>query len=137
MFASFKVMTVDLASLHSTVRTILLGVSEEVRAGYFAAGVDPADGALKPGADLAGAGLSYRKLCGADLRGSCLIAADLRGSDLAGADLLGADLRDARLDGADLTAALFLTQPQLNSARGNRRTHLPPALTAPPHWSEE
>lgn len=49
MFASFKVMTVDLATLHSTVRTILLGVSEEVRAGYFAAGVDPADGALKPG----------------------------------------------------------------------------------------
>ena len=124
----------DLDSLHSAVRTILLGVSEEVRAGYFAAGTEHVDSAFKPGADLAGMNLSARKLCGVNLRGSCLIAADLRGSDLAGADLLGADLRDARLDGADLTAALFLTQPQLNSARGGSRTLLPPGLTAPPHW---
>jgi uncharacterized protein YjbI with pentapeptide repeats len=124
----------DLDSLHSAVRAILLGVSEEVRAGYFAAGTDHVNATFKPGADLAGSNLSAGKLCGADLRGSCLIAADLRGSDLAGADLLGADLRDARLDGADLTAALFLTQPQLNSARGSSRTLLPPALTAPPHW---
>jgi uncharacterized protein YjbI with pentapeptide repeats len=127
----------DVDGLHSAVRTLLVGVSEEVRAGYFAADADQADAGLKPGADLAGADLSARKLCGADLRGSCLIAADLRGSDLAGTDLLGADLRDARLDGADLTAALFLTQPQLNSARGSGRTLLPPGLTVPPHWSEE
>ena len=127
----------DLDSLHSAVRTILLAVSEEVRAGYFAAGADHLDAVIKPGADLAGADLSARRLCGADLRGSCLIAADLRGSDLAGADLLGADLRDARLDGADLTAALFLTRSQLNSASGSSRTLLPPGLTAPPHWPED
>jgi uncharacterized protein YjbI with pentapeptide repeats len=130
-------LAVDVDSLHSAVRTILVGVSEEVRGGYFAAAADQAEAALKPGADLAGANLSARKLCGADLRGSCLIAADLRGSDLAGTDLLGADLRDARLDGADLTGALFLTQPQLNSARGTGRTLLPSGLTVPPHWSEE
>jgi uncharacterized protein YjbI with pentapeptide repeats len=130
-------LAVDVESLHSAARTILLDVSEEVRAGYFAAGTSQALAGLVPGADLAGANLSARRLCGADLRGACLIAADLRGSDLAGTDLLGADLRDARLDGADLTGALFLTQPQLNSARGNPRTHLPPALTMPPHWSQE
>ncbi|MEW9870986.1 pentapeptide repeat-containing protein [Arthrobacter sp. HS15c] len=126
----------DLESLHSAVRTILVAVSEEVRAGYFAAGTDQLDATLRPGADLAAANLRARKLCGADLRGACLIAADLRGSDLAGADLLGADLRDARLDGADLTAALFLTQPQLNSARGSNATLVPPDLSAPPHWQD-
>lgn len=128
-------LTCDLESLHSGVRTILLGVSEEVRAGYFAAGAHRQDAALRPGADLAGTDLRGRTLCGADLRGGCLIAADLRSSDLAGADLLGADLRDARLDGANLTAALFLTQPQLNAARGSSTTLLPPGLSGPPHWS--
>ena len=127
----------DLEGLHSAVRTMLVEVSEEIRAGYFAGGTDQLDSALKPGADLAGANLRTRKLCGADLRGACLIAADLRTSDLAGVDLLGADLRDARLDGADLSAALFLTQPQLNSARGSRTTLLPRGLSAPPHWQQD
>ena len=44
-------------------------------------------------------------------------------------DLLGADLRDADLSGADLSTALFLTQPQLNCARGSASTLLP---TPPP-----
>lgn len=130
-------LSCDLEGLHTAVRTNLVGVSEELRAGYFAAGTDHRDTALQPGADLAGTNLSARKLCGADLRGACLIAADLRGSDLSGADLLGADLRDARLDGADLAAALFLTQPQVNSARGSSATLVPPDLSAPPHWREE
>jgi uncharacterized protein YjbI with pentapeptide repeats len=127
----------DVDTIHSRVRTILMDVSEEVRGGYFAEGADQAGAALKPGADLAGANLSARKLCGADLRGSCLIAVDLRGSDLSAADLLGADLRDAQLDGADLSAALFVTQPQINSARGSSGTLLPPGLSVPQHWKEE
>jgi uncharacterized protein YjbI with pentapeptide repeats len=89
---------------------------------------------LQPGADLAGVNLRTLRLCGADLRGACLIAADLRGADLAAVDLLGADLRDARLEDADLSRALYLTQPQLNSARGSlgtrfaRRARSPRAL---------
>ncbi|MBC2868407.1 pentapeptide repeat-containing protein [Streptomyces mexicanus] len=87
------------------------------------------------GADLIGARLKGADLRGASLRGAYLIAADLTGADLRGADLIGADLRDANLADADLTGALFLTQPQLNAARGNAGTRLPESVTRPVHWT--
>lgn len=130
-----ELLSLDIRDLHSQVRSTLMDVSEEVRASYFAAGDDHLDAALQPGTDLIGWNLTSRRLCGADLRGAYLIAADLRDSDLSGADLLGADLRDARLDGADLSKALYLTQPQLNAARGSRATLLPSDLATPPHWT--
>ncbi len=111
-----------------------MDVSAEVRASYFAAGDDHLESALKPGADLMGKSLRSRQLCGADLRGAYLIGADLRGSDFSGVDLLGADFRDARLERADLSKALYLTQPQLNAARGSRATLLPSDLKMPSHW---
>lgn len=86
------------------------------------------------GADLIGARLRGADLQGADLRGAYLIAADLTGADLRHADLIGADFRDAELSGADLTGSLFLTQAQLNAARGNGATKLPPSLSRPAHW---
>ncbi|NJP48718.1 pentapeptide repeat-containing protein [Streptomyces sp. SBST2-5] len=86
------------------------------------------------GADLPGARLGGADLRGVSLRGACLIAADLTGADLRGADLLGADLRDTDLTDADLTGALFLTQPQVNAARGNEGTRLPASLRRPAHW---
>lgn len=127
-------VSLDLQQLHSDVRALLIEVSEEVRASYFAAGDDHLGSELKAGADLMGRNLKSRRLYGADLRGAYLIAADLREADLAGVDLLGADLRDARLEGADLSKALFVTQMQLNAARGSRATLLPPDLTMPSHW---
>jgi hypothetical protein len=90
---------------------------------------------IGPDADLLGADLSGLDLRGAELRGALLIAADLRGADLSVAELLGADLRDANLAGADLRTALFLTQAQVNSARGDARTLLPPILKRPSHWT--
>ncbi|WP_221356967.1 pentapeptide repeat-containing protein [Streptomyces beigongshangae] len=87
------------------------------------------------GADLMGARLRGADLRGADLRGAYLIAADLTGADLRGADLIGADLRDADLTDADLTGALFLTQPQLDAARGGAGTGLPASLARPGHWT--
>ncbi|MFF2012971.1 pentapeptide repeat-containing protein [Streptomyces sp. NPDC058195] len=86
------------------------------------------------GADLIGARLRGADLRGADLRGAYLIAADLSGADLRLADLIGADFRDADVSGADLTDSLFLTQAQLNAARGDAATRLPPALDRPAHW---
>jgi uncharacterized protein YjbI with pentapeptide repeats len=73
-------------------------------------------------------------LKGANLREANLIAADLRGADLRVADLIGADFRDADLSGADLTESIFLTQAQLNSAKGDANTKLPPSLAIPSHW---
>ena len=129
-----ELSSLDVQDLHLRVRAVLMDISAEVRASYFAAGDDHLDSALQPGADLAGRTLSSRLLCGADLRGAYLIAADLRGSDLSGVDLLGADLRDARLEGADLSEALFLSQPQVNAAKGSRSTRLPVDLDRPAHW---
>ncbi|MDQ0925297.1 hypothetical protein QF038_003805 [Pseudarthrobacter sp. W1I19] len=127
-------LSLDVQELHAEVRSLLITVSEEVRASYFAAEDDHLGPDLRPGADLIGKDLRSRRLCGADLRGSYLIAADLRGSDLTAVDLLGADLRNARLEGADLSRALFLTQPQINAAQGNIRTLLPPDVASPSHW---
>ncbi|MFK4482921.1 MULTISPECIES: pentapeptide repeat-containing protein [unclassified Curtobacterium] len=126
------VLAVNVESLRSGVRSVLIDVSAEARGGYPTAG--DAAGDLHPSTDLAGRDLRSRVLVGADLRGAVLIAADLRGCDLSGVDLLGADLRDTRLGGADLSNALFLTQPQVNAAQGDASTVLPGDLDRPSHW---
>lgn len=121
----------DVAAHRQEVNVLLLRTSELVRAGA-GAGRKKKD---RRGADLMGARLVGADLRGASLRGAYLIAADLTGADLRLADLIGADLRDANLAGADLTGCIFLTQPQLNAAKGDAGTRLPPGLTRPAHWA--
>ncbi|MER6015820.1 pentapeptide repeat-containing protein [Streptomyces bluensis] len=118
----------DVPAHRQRVNVLLLRASELMRAGA---------GRRKErrGADLIGARLRGADLRQADLRGAYLIAADLTGADLRGADLIGADLRDADLTDADLTGAFFLTQPQLDSARGSAGTRLPASVTRPAHWT--
>lgn len=124
-----QVQALDVAAHRQKVDGLLLRVSELVRAEV------PGHKKNRRRADLIGARLKGADLRGADLRGAYLIAADLRGADLRAADLIGADLRDADLRGADLTGSIFLTQPQLNAARGDARTRVPAALlTRPAHW---
>jgi uncharacterized protein YjbI with pentapeptide repeats len=118
----------DMAAHRGEVNALLLRTSELVRAKVAGRKKD------RRGADLIGANLKAADLRGANLRGAYLIAADLRGADLRTADLIGADLRDADLRGANLTGAIFLTQPQLNAAKGDTNTKLPPGLTRPAHW---
>jgi uncharacterized protein YjbI with pentapeptide repeats len=110
------------------INALLLRTSELVRAGVRRQEVD-----LK-GADLIGKDLRGADLKGANLRGAYLIGADLRSADLRLADLIGADLRGADLRGADLAGSIFLTQPQLDAAKGDPATRLPPLLTRPAHW---
>lgn len=119
-------LTYDLDALHERVGRLLAEASSRVRRVWPAA-VD------RSRQDLAGQRLSA-DLRGASLRGAVLIRADLRDTDLRDADLLGADLRDADLRGSDLSTALFLTQPQVNSAVGDATTTLPPSLRPPGHW---
>jgi hypothetical protein len=63
--------------------------------------------------------------------------ADLIGAKLAGADLSGANLRGAYLSGAHLTDSIFLIQSQLDAAKGDTETRLPPWLARPTHWSPQ
>lgn len=84
--------------------------------------------------DLIGARLKGSDLRRAALRGVLLIGADLRGADLREADVIGADFRNADLRGANLTGALFLTQAQLDAARGDAATRIPRSLNRPAHW---
>ncbi|MEV6522119.1 pentapeptide repeat-containing protein [Longispora sp. NPDC051575] len=121
-------VAVDVDAHRGAVNVLLLRASELVRAGVPGRRLD------RRGADLVGADLRTTDLRGAHLRGTLLIGADLRGADLADADLIGADCRGADLRGADLSGSLFLTQFQVNAARGDLGTKLPPALTRPPHW---
>ncbi|MEU1625264.1 pentapeptide repeat-containing protein [Streptomyces sp. NPDC020096] len=118
----------DVAAHRGDINALLLRTSELVRAGV------PGRKKNHRGADLIGAKLKGADLRGANLRGAYLIAADLTGADLRTADLIGADLRDADLTGADLTGSIFLTQSQLNAAKGDATAKLPPALTRPAHW---
>lgn len=121
-------LALDLAAYGREVNALLLRASELVRAEVGQQTKQLA------GADLMGKDLQGADLRGASLRGAYLIAADLRGADLRMADLLVADFRDADLSGADLTGSLFLVQSQLDAAKGDSETKLPPSLTHPAHW---
>jgi len=122
--APAEILDTDLDRLAALVGEQLRGVSRAVRGG----------GPSYAGNDLVGQDLRSTDLARADLRGALLIAADLRDAVLDRTDLLGADLRDTELSGADLSTALFLTQPQLNSARGSSSTILPSHLRRPLAW---
>jgi len=129
-------LDLDVAAHRAGVNALLLKSSELVRA-EAPRGRKPQVGRQKKsgrGADLIAADLRKMDLRGANLRGAYLMAADLRGVDLSGADLIGADFRDADLGGADLTKSIFLTQAQINAARGDSSTKLPSLLMRPKHW---
>lgn len=131
------ILKLDIALHRAKVNELLLRTSELVRKDAVAKYKGGKQGkSYGRGADLIGAKLKGADLRGAQLRGAYLIAADLRGADLRGADLIGADFRDTDVSGANLTETLFLTQVQLNAAKGDASTKLPPSFTRPPHWAK-
>ncbi|MGL4373201.1 MAG: pentapeptide repeat-containing protein, partial [Turicibacter sp.] len=127
---------IDIPSHRFKVNQVLMKISECVRTesrrdqknqtGRFKA--------FNRGADLVGKDLRKMDLVGANLRGAYLIAANLSGMDLSGADVIGADFRDANLSGANLSQTLFITQAQINCAKGDHKTKLPDTLLRPTQW---
>ena len=130
-------LALDVDAHREPLSDLLREASEMVREDAVAAfRRDRGRGGKKPGRgpDFIGKDLRGADFRGADLRGAYLIAANLTRADLRVADLIGADLRDAELAGADLTDSLFLTQTQLNAAKGDATTKLPLSLARPGHW---
>ncbi|MBD2870540.1 pentapeptide repeat-containing protein [Paenibacillus arenilitoris] len=132
-----ELLGLDVAAHRAEVNVLLLQTSELVRedARRKHAGQPVRHKKAGRGADLIGAKLEGADFRYANLRGAYLIAADLRGADLRFADLIGADFRDADIRGANLADCLFLTQAQLNAAKGDADTKLPPSFARPAHWT--
>lgn len=131
-----RILALDVPAHRADINAGLLKASELVRAQAVQKNSGGGRRTKVPGgpADWIGARLNGARLGGASLRGKLLIAADLSGADLRYADFIGADLRDADLSGADLRGSLFLTQAQIDSARGDGSTRLPPRFRIPEHW---
>jgi hypothetical protein len=125
----------DVDAEYDAVRPLLIAASEVAREHAPRPKRARFGRPLGPGSELLGARLAGADLRGVCLRGSTLVAADLTGARLDRCDVLGVDMRDTELAGADLAEAIFLTQMQVNSARGNAATRLPPGFEHPPHWT--
>jgi len=126
---SEEILNVDLAAQRGTINRLLLRTSELVRAEV------PGPTEDHRGADLMGAKLQGADLREATQREATQRGATQRGATLIAADLRGADLRIAVLIGADLRGSIFLTQSQVNAAKGYHATRLNPSLGRPSHWS--
>lgn len=133
------IMNLNLPAHRATVNELLLRTSELVRAKVSNKknGNRMKQYKIGRGSDLIGAKLRGADLRGTNLRGALFIATDLREADMRVTDLIGADFRDADLRGADLTGSFFITQAQVNSAKGDMKTKLPLSLSIPDHWRKE
>jgi uncharacterized protein YjbI with pentapeptide repeats len=126
------ILSIDVTEHRTKVNKLLTRASELVRAQ-----VAKSQKNTRRGMDYLGAKLRGAHLKGANLRGALLIAADFRNADLRWSDVIGADFRDTDISGANLTGCIFLTQAQVNAAKGNKYTKLPPALVTPAHWLQK
>lgn len=128
------ILNMNVSEHRAKINNLLLHTSELVRSKTPTKNLGKK---MKRGSDFIGANLRRANLRGANLRGALFIAADLRDADLRLTDLIGADFRDADLSGADLTGSIFLTQAQVNAAKGNVNTKLPSSLIIPEHWKKK
>lgn len=130
-----ELAALDVDAEYDAARALLVEASEIARAGITQPTRGRGHRAPGPGSDLMGARMAGADLRGVTLRGSIAIAADLSGAQMDRCDVLGVDMRDADLSGTDLAGAIYLTQMQVNSARGDARTLLPPGFERPSHWA--
>ncbi|MBD7912221.1 MULTISPECIES: pentapeptide repeat-containing protein [Clostridium] len=133
-----SLIKLDLVVYRNNINRLLLETSESIRSKFPKGQKNNLKGRKKIAGrlDLIGVNLRKVKLAGEDLSGALVIAADLRGVDLSGTDLIGADLRDADIRGANLKNSIYITQIQINGARGDSNTKLPISLVYPDHWDK-
>lgn len=129
-----RLLSLDITSCRLPVYELLLETSEYIRTELSSKVFAIKKGENYRGVDWIGKKLAGKDLRTTDFRGAYLIAADLRNTDLRGVDFIGADLRDANLSGVNLSSSMFLTQMQINSAKGNVKTLLPAHIQTPSHW---
>ena len=128
----------DLLPHKKKVNELLAKTSKIIRSRFNKSGKSSLKNKKRIGGRLnfMGQDLIKLNLKGEDLNGAFLIAANMKCCDLSGTDFLGADLRDTDLCGADLSKSLYLTQMQLNSAKGDSYTKIPESLIRPHQWSK-
>ncbi|MGE1100633.1 pentapeptide repeat-containing protein [Peribacillus simplex] len=121
-----SLLELNVPAHRATVNDLLLRTSELVRAkvSFNKNKNQKKQNKIGRGSDLIGAKLRRADLRGANLRGALFIASDLREADMRVTDLIG----------ADLTGSFFITQAQVNSAKGDMHTKLPLSLSIPDHW---
>ncbi len=122
--ASLRNVILSTANLRATILQ-----SVDLR-GSILTGADLSDGDLTS-SNLRRADLSTAKLQNTRLAGTDLAGASLRGAKMEGTDLKGANLLDADIASTDLSMATGLIQSQINKARPNAYTVLPPGIRRP------
>nr|WP_319487313.1 pentapeptide repeat-containing protein [uncultured Caproiciproducens sp.] len=135
-YTPYSLKKFDLSAHRTKIASLLKNASKLVRSEISRANRIPfhANKERKSMTDYFGRDLRKKDIRCEDLRGACLIAANLEGTDLSGTDFMGADFRDANLREANLSKSIFLTQFQINAAKGNSNTMLPPLISRPQHW---
>lgn len=130
------ILKIDVESHRDSVNELLKQASKERQRSllHIKKSNDKNKKSLSVGCNFIGANLTNTNLIGGNFAGALLIVANLKNADLTGANFIGADLRDADIRGANLEHSMFLTQYQINSAKGDSNTILPKELVMPSYW---
>lgn len=129
-----EILNIDIEEYRTTVNDILKQTGKLVYESISIHGNKSINN--KPSFDYMGKNFKKVNLDGKDFSMCLLIASNLEGCSLHGTNFLGADLRDANIKNTDLSQSIFLTQGQINSAKGNHNTTLPPMLSRPTTWGK-
>lgn len=125
-----EIMRLNVEAYRIRVNQVLKKAGELVRLSYNCVP------AKLSNVDCMGRNFKRADLSGQDYSMTLMIAANLEGCKLEGTNFLGADLRDTNIRNTDLSQSIFLTQGQLNAAKGNRSTKLPKTLVYPALWEK-
>lgn len=125
-----EILRLDIEVYRSKANELLKQVSRTASAQPMCS----SDGKANVGKDYIGKDFQRANLNGSDFSMALLIAANLEGCSLHCTNFLGADMRDVNVKNTNLSDSLFLSQMQINSAKGNANTKLPVNLSRPASW---